>query len=110
MLRIAVAGSTGRMGKMLIEAVGSATDMTLAGALDIASSAAIGADPVAFLGRASEVRVTSDVEEGLRDPGRTLVSLIDELEQEVLTRRLRATIVFRPGDLQVADVVVERGA
>ena len=67
MLRIAVAGATGRMGKMLIEAVGNATDMTLAGALDIASSAAIGADPVAFLGRASEVRVTSDVEEGLRD-------------------------------------------
>lgn len=67
MLRIAVAGASGRMGKMLIEAVGNAPDMALAGALDIASGAAIGTDPAAFLGRQSEVRVTSDLEQGLRD-------------------------------------------
>ena len=34
-LRIAVAGSTGRMGQMLIDAVGTAPDCTLAGAFDI---------------------------------------------------------------------------
>ena len=34
-LRIAVAGSTGRMGQMLIEAVGAAPDCTLAGVFDI---------------------------------------------------------------------------
>ena len=66
MLRIAVAGASGRMGMMLIEAVGKAADMTLTGALDIASSAAIGTDPAAFLGQASEVRVSSDLEQGLR--------------------------------------------
>ena len=39
MIRIAVAGASGRMGKMLIEAVCAADDTTLTGALDIASSA-----------------------------------------------------------------------
>lgn len=34
-LRIAVAGSTGRMGQMLIDAVGAAPDCTLVGAFDI---------------------------------------------------------------------------
>jgi 4-hydroxy-tetrahydrodipicolinate reductase len=34
-LRIAVAGSSGRMGRMLIEAVNAAPDLSLAGALDI---------------------------------------------------------------------------
>ncbi len=67
MLRIAVAGASGRMGKMLIEAIGDAPDMTLSGALDIASSAAIGTDPVAYLGRSSGLEVTSDLERGLRD-------------------------------------------
>jgi len=65
MLRIAVAGASGRMGRMLIEAVSSAADMTLSGALDLASSTAIGTDPLAFLGKASEVRVTADLEQGL---------------------------------------------
>ena len=36
-LRIAVAGSSGRMGQMLIEAVNAAPDCTLAGTLDIGS-------------------------------------------------------------------------
>jgi 4-hydroxy-tetrahydrodipicolinate reductase len=67
MLRIAVAGASGRMGRMLIAAVGDAPDMTLSGALDIDSSPAIGSDPFAFLGRQSEVRVTSDLEQGLHD-------------------------------------------
>jgi 4-hydroxy-tetrahydrodipicolinate reductase len=34
-LRIAVAGASGRMGRMLIEAVGAADDMALAGTLDV---------------------------------------------------------------------------
>ena len=67
MLRIAVAGASGRMGRMLIEAVSDASDMTLSGALDIASSTAIGTDPVAFLGRASELQITSDLDRGLHD-------------------------------------------
>jgi 4-hydroxy-tetrahydrodipicolinate reductase len=67
MIRIAVAGASGRMGKMLIEAVCVADDATLTGALDIASSGAIGTDPLAFLGRAGDIRVTADLESGLRD-------------------------------------------
>ena len=41
-LRIAIAGASGRMGQMLIEAVLAAPDLQLAGALDIAGSTAQG--------------------------------------------------------------------
>jgi len=64
-LRIAVAGASGRMGRMLIEAVCGAPDMTLAGALDMATSPAVGTDPVAFLGRASGLKVTGDIAAGI---------------------------------------------
>lgn len=64
-LRIAVAGASGRMGRMLIEAVRGADDMVLAGALDIAASPAIGQDAMAFLGAASGVKITADLHEGL---------------------------------------------
>jgi 4-hydroxy-tetrahydrodipicolinate reductase len=64
-LRIAVAGASGRMGRMLIEAVSAADDLTLAGALDVAGSPAIGQDAAAFLGRTSGVAITADLREGL---------------------------------------------
>lgn len=66
MLRVAVAGASGRMGKMLIEAVCAAPDMALCGALDIATSPAIGSDPVAFLGKACKLQVTADLASGLQ--------------------------------------------
>ena len=43
-LRVAVAGASGRMGRMLIEAVGASADCVLAGALDAADSPALGQD------------------------------------------------------------------
>ena len=43
-LRIAIAGASGRMGRMLIEAVLNAPDCQLAGALDIAGNPALGLD------------------------------------------------------------------
>jgi len=46
--RIAVAGASGRMGHMLIEAVNVSTDCLLTGALDVAASPAIGLDATAF--------------------------------------------------------------
>ena len=49
-LRIAVAGASGRMGHMLIEALSSAPDLVLAGALDVAGSPALGQDATTFLG------------------------------------------------------------
>ena len=64
-LRVAVAGASGRMGRMLIEAVRGADDMVLAGALDIAASPAIGQDATGFLGATSGVKITADLREGL---------------------------------------------
>jgi 4-hydroxy-tetrahydrodipicolinate reductase len=64
-LKIAVAGASGRMGRMLIEAIQNAPDTTLAGALDRAGSAAIGTDAAAFLGKPAGVLVESDFDKGL---------------------------------------------
>ncbi|XAH23453.1 4-hydroxy-tetrahydrodipicolinate reductase [Xylophilus sp. GW821-FHT01B05] len=58
--RVAIAGASGRMGRMLIEAVRAADDCVLAGALDAAASPAIGSDASAFLGLASGVQITAD--------------------------------------------------
>ena len=64
--RIAVAGASGRMGHMLIEAITAADDCVLAGALDIAASPALGIDASAFLGRPSGVAITADLAAGLQ--------------------------------------------
>jgi len=61
-MRIAIAGATGRMGHMLIEAVLAAPDLELAVALDRAGSPAIGHDAAEFLGRASKVAITDDLD------------------------------------------------
>jgi len=64
-LRIAVAGASGRMGRMLIEAVAGADDCVLVGALDVAGSPWIGQEAAAFLGRTSGVAVTAELRAGL---------------------------------------------
>jgi 4-hydroxy-tetrahydrodipicolinate reductase len=63
---IAIAGASGRMGRMLIEAVHAAEDCQLAGALDVSSSPAMGSDATAFLGAASGARITADLHAGLQ--------------------------------------------
>ena len=65
--RIAIAGASGRMGQMLIEAVNASPDCQLTGALDVAASPAIGLDASAFSGRASGVLIHSDLREGLKN-------------------------------------------
>ena len=65
--RVAVAGASGRMGRMLIEALRASDDCVLTGALDVAASPAIGSDATAFLGVASGVPITSDLREGLKN-------------------------------------------
>lgn len=70
--QIAVAGASGRMGHMLIEAIGAADDCQLAGALDIAASPAIGTDAAAFLGQPSGLLITADLVAGLKN-ARTLI-------------------------------------
>lgn len=63
--RVAVAGASGRMGRMLIEAIAASGDLVLAGALDQPGSPGIGQDAMAFLGRTSGVAITSDLRAGL---------------------------------------------
>ncbi|MES2979145.1 MAG: 4-hydroxy-tetrahydrodipicolinate reductase [Pseudomonadota bacterium] len=64
-LAVAIAGASGRMGQMLVEAVQAAPDCRLAGALDIPASPALGHDAAAFLGKNSGVAITADLAEGL---------------------------------------------
>jgi 4-hydroxy-tetrahydrodipicolinate reductase len=64
-MRVAIAGASGRMGHMLIEAVLAADDLKLAGALDVAGSPAIGHDAAQFLGKTSGVKIESDLRAGL---------------------------------------------
>jgi 4-hydroxy-tetrahydrodipicolinate reductase len=65
--KIAVAGVSGRMGQMLVEAIGAAPDMVLCGALDIAGAASQGVDAGAFLGQATGVLVSADPNVALAD-------------------------------------------
>ena len=64
-LRLAVAGASGRMGRMLIETILASPDVTLAGALDVPGSPALGQDAAAFAGRDSGVLINADVHAGL---------------------------------------------
>jgi 4-hydroxy-tetrahydrodipicolinate reductase len=68
-LPITVAGASGRMGHMLIEAILASGDCQLAGALDIAASPVLGQDAAAPLGKTSGVWVTSDLRAGLQSAG-----------------------------------------
>ena len=60
-IKIAIAGSSGRMGQMLIEAIWNANDAQLTVALDRVGSEAIGRDATAFLGQTSGVLITDQL-------------------------------------------------
>ena len=64
---IAVAGASGRMGQMLIEAISQSDDCRLSGALDLANSPAVGADAGASMGKPSGILVTGDLKHGLQN-------------------------------------------
>lgn len=64
--RVAIAGASGRMGRMLIEAVQQSDDCRLSGALDIAGSPSLGTDAAAFLGTPAGVAITEDLRQGLQ--------------------------------------------
>ena len=61
MMKIAIAGATGRMGKMLIEAVLNTPDAQLVGALEHTSSPQLGEDAGAFLGKKTGVIISADI-------------------------------------------------
>jgi 4-hydroxy-tetrahydrodipicolinate reductase len=67
MMKIAIAGATGRMGRMLIEAVINAPDLQLVGALEHSSCPQLGDDAGAFLGKKTGVEITADIAKALSD-------------------------------------------
>ncbi len=64
-LRVAVAGASGRMGRMLVEAIQNSGDCVLTAALDLPGSPALGMDAAAFLGQTSGVVIESDLKSAL---------------------------------------------
>lgn len=64
-MKIAVAGASGRMGKMLIETIVAADDASLVGALDTPQSAFLGTDAGLSLGKQTGVNIESDFATGL---------------------------------------------
>jgi 4-hydroxy-tetrahydrodipicolinate reductase len=64
-LRIAIAGASGRMGRMLVETVLDAPDAELVGALDALGSPAVGRDAGEFLGRPTGVIVSAEPTDAL---------------------------------------------
>ncbi|WP_063548061.1 4-hydroxy-tetrahydrodipicolinate reductase [Burkholderia territorii] len=61
-MKIAIAGASGRMGRMLIEAVLNDSDAQLVGALDRADSPFLGQDAGAFLGKETGIKLTDDLD------------------------------------------------
>jgi 4-hydroxy-tetrahydrodipicolinate reductase len=65
-IKIAIAGSSGRMGRSLIEAVIGSADCVLGGALDVAGSASIGNDAGELVGSSVGVIVGADIASGIK--------------------------------------------
>jgi 4-hydroxy-tetrahydrodipicolinate reductase len=61
MLNIVIPGASGRMGKMLIEAVAADPHTQLHAALDLPNSPALGQDAAAFLGQSQGVLIGADI-------------------------------------------------
>ncbi len=89
--RICVAGASGRMGQMLIDAVRAADDCVLSGALDIPASPAIGQDAGAYAGQPLGVAITADVAAGLQGSH----ALIDFTRPEGTLQHLRECVKQR---------------
>jgi 4-hydroxy-tetrahydrodipicolinate reductase len=106
--QIAVAGSSGRMGRALIEAIAQSRDFRLKAALEIPGSDSVGRDAGELVGRACGVLVTADIDEAL--PGCDL--LVDFTRPEGtlihvgLCRRLGISMVIGTTGLQPAQKAV----
>ncbi len=64
-MKIAIAGSSGRMGRTLIEAVCASTDLKLVAALEVAGSPQLGKDAGEAIGIASGVVISADYAAGI---------------------------------------------
>ena len=92
-LRVAIAGSTGRMGRMLVEAALDDDDFELAGALELDGNPAIGRDAGEFLGRSTGVAISSSLDEVLAKSD----FLIDFTRPEGTLAHLEACVRNRVG-------------
>lgn len=113
MMKIAIAGATGRMGKMLIEAVLNHSDVQLVGALEHSSCPQLGEDAGAFLGKKIGVLLTADIEQALSSaeflidftrPEGTMAHLV--VAQKTGTKMIIGTTGLNPeqiGELQEAS-------
>jgi 4-hydroxy-tetrahydrodipicolinate reductase len=61
-MRIAIAGASGRMGRMLIETLGNHPNLMLTVALTRPGNPSVGQDATAFLGRSSGVLITDELD------------------------------------------------
>ncbi|MBC8118580.1 MAG: 4-hydroxy-tetrahydrodipicolinate reductase [Burkholderiaceae bacterium] len=86
-MKVAIAGASGRMGRMLIEAALGAPDIKIAAAFDRAASPAAGRDCAEFLGRSTGVSVLTDLS-ALKDAD----VLIDFTRPEATLEHLAACI------------------
>jgi 4-hydroxy-tetrahydrodipicolinate reductase len=68
-MKIAVAGSAGRMGRALLEAVLGSADLELGAALEVAGNASIGKSAGELIGMPSRVMISADVEKSLAGCG-----------------------------------------
>jgi len=64
-MKFAVAGATGKMGKMLIDTILKSPNAQLTGALEHPSCPLLGTDAGAFLGQQTNVLITDDLAKGL---------------------------------------------
>lgn len=67
MMKIAIAGASGRMGRMLVEAITAADDAQLVGALDVPGAMSLGRDAGETLGVNTGVTITSDLDAALAE-------------------------------------------
>jgi 4-hydroxy-tetrahydrodipicolinate reductase len=108
---VAIAGSGGRMGQTLIDAVLAAPDLTLTGALEISGSALLGRDAGERSGRATGVAITADPAAGVRNAD----VLIDFTRPEGTLAHLAACVAAKVGavvgttGLSAADKEAMRG-
>lgn len=110
-IRVAIAGSGGRMGQTLIDAVLAAPDLTLTGALEISGSALLGRDVGERSGRVMGVAITADPVAGVRNAD----VLIDFTRPEGTLAHLAACAAAKVGavvgttGLSAADKEAMRG-
>jgi 4-hydroxy-tetrahydrodipicolinate reductase len=86
MMDIAIAGASGRMGRVLLEAVAAVPDMRLHAALDRPGSPFLGRDAGELVGMPQQVLIGDDLETGLKGAG----ALIDFTRPEATLAHIEA--------------------